>query len=186
LEKELQNAKITNAGQAQELQHFEQLKEELAGKMEQIGILQTTNGTLEKELGQTQAKLETLEEIYEKLSAEYKILQERFEHLQEDNHKYQVNNARLLMKLEAENRHTSSKLEMMQEHRKELKSEFERLAKQIFEGNSEKFAEFSKQNIDSMIKPLQSQIEEFKKQVSETYNTESQDRERDTFPQGAQ
>jgi len=176
LEKELQNAKIINAGQAQELQHLEQVKNELSEKIEQIGILQAANGSLEKELGQTQAKLEALEEIHESLSHEHKTLQERFEQLQEDNHKYQVNNARLLMKLEAESRHTSNKLEMMQEHKKELKTEFERLAKQIFDGNSEKFAEFSKQNIDSMIKPLQTQIEEFKKQVSETYNTESQDR----------
>ena len=176
LEKELQNAKIVNASQAQELQHFAQVKEDLASKIEYIGTLQTENGTLEKELSQTQTKLENLEAIHENLVEEHKLLQERFEQLQEDNHKYQVNNARLLMKLEAENRYTSSKLEMMQEHKKELKTEFERLAKQIFEGNSEKFAEFSKQNIDSMIKPLQTQIEEFKKQVSETYNTESQDR----------
>jgi DNA recombination protein RmuC len=176
LEKELQDARITNASQAQELQHFTQVKEDLASKIERIGTLQTENGTLEKELSQTQTKLENLEEMHENLVEEHKLLQERFEQLQEDNHKYQVNNARLLMKLEAENRYTSSKLEMMQEHKKELKTEFERLAKQIFEGNSEKFAEFSKQNIDSMIKPLQTQIEEFKKQVSETYNTESQDR----------
>jgi len=50
------------------------------------------------------------------------------------------------------------------------------LAKKVFEGNSQKFAEFSKENLDSMIKPLQTQISEFKKQVSDTYNSESRDR----------
>ncbi|SFV57851.1 DNA recombination protein RmuC [hydrothermal vent metagenome] len=176
LEKALQETKISNAAQFQELQHFAQVKKELADKIELIGTLQSANGILEKELSQTQTKLENLENIYANISEEYKTLQEHFTHLQEDNHKYQVNNARLLMKLETESRHASSKLEMMQEHKKELKTEFERLAKQIFDGNSEKFAEFSKQNIDSMIKPLQTQIEQFKKQVSDTYNTESQDR----------
>ncbi|WP_294957715.1 DNA recombination protein RmuC [Sulfurovum sp.] len=176
LEKVLQETKISNAAQLQELQHFAQVKKELADKTELIGTLQSANGILEKELSQTQTKLENLENLYENLSEEHKTLQEHFTHLQEDNHRYQVNNARLLMKLETESRHASSKLEMMQEHKKELKTEFERLAKQIFDGNSEKFAEFSKQNIDSMIKPLQTQIEQFKKQVSDTYNTESQDR----------
>jgi DNA recombination protein RmuC len=64
----------------------------------------------------------------------------------------------------------------MQESKKELKDEFETLAKKVFEGNSQKFAEFSKENLDSMIKPLQTQISEFKKQVSDTYNTESKER----------
>ena len=176
LEKELQNVKITNAGYEQELQHFAQVREELASKTEQVATLQTKNSVLEKELSQTETQLDNLEKMYENLQKEHKALQSRFEHLQEENNRFQVNNARLLMKLETESRHTSSKLEMMQEHKKELKTEFERLAKQIFEGNSEKFAEFSKQNLDSMIQPLQTQIEEFKKQVSETYNTESQDR----------
>jgi len=176
LEKELQSVKITNASHEQELQHFAQVRQELAAKTELVATLQERNGALEKELSQTQIKLENLEGLHNSLQSEYKVLQERFERLQEENNKFQVNNARLLMKLESESRHASSRLEMMQEHKKELKTEFERLAKQIFEGNSEKFAEFSKQNLDSMIKPLQTQIEEFKKQVSETYNTESQDR----------
>jgi len=176
LEKELQDVKITNAGYEQELQHFAQVREELTSKTEQVATLQTKNSILEKELSQTETKLDTLEKMHENLQKEHKMLQERFEKLQEENNKFQVNNARLLMKLETESRHASSKLEMMQEHKKELKTEFERLAKQIFDGNSEKFAEFSKQNLDSMIKPLQTQIEEFKKQVSDTYNAESQER----------
>ncbi len=176
LEKELQNARITNAGHEQELQHFAQVKEELSSKIAAFEQLHHTFNTLEKEHGQLQARFENLEAQHEKILQEHAQLQERMEHLQEENNKFQVNNARLLMKLETETRHASSKLEMMQEHKKELKTEFERLAKQIFDGNSEKFAEFSRQNLDSMIKPLQTQIEEFKKQVSETYNTESQDR----------
>jgi len=176
LEEELQSVKIINAGYEQELQHFHEAREELAFKTELIETLQNKNGVLEKEMSQTQTKLESLEKIYKNLIDDHKNLQGRFEHLQEENNKFQVNNARLLMKLETESRHASGQLKMMQEHKQELKTEFERLAKQIFEGNSEKFAEFSKQNLDSMIKPLQTQIEEFKKQVSQTYNTESRER----------
>jgi len=176
LEKALQEIRIANAAQEQELQYFVQVKEELVSKTVFVETLQNENSGLEKTLGQTQTRLEELEKVHQNLTEEHKVLQERFTDLQEENNKFQVNNARLLMKLETESRHASSRLEMMQEHKREIKTEFERLAKQIFEGNSEKFAEFSKENLDSMIKPLQTQIEAFKQQVSQTYNIESQER----------
>jgi len=176
LEEELQAIKMANAAQAQELRHFAQAKEVLADKTAQVETLQERKSTLENLLGQTETKLEDLTQAHQNFLEEHRLFQERYEALQEENHKFQVNNARLLMKLETESRHASSRLEMMQEHKKELKTEFERLAKQIFEGNSEKFAEFSKQNLDNMIKPLQTQIEAFKAQVSQTYNVESQER----------
>jgi len=176
LEKELQEVKIKNASNEQELQQFMQTKEELASKIEEVRSTQSKYNTLEKEHSHTTTKLESTEDNYKKLQEEHKVLQERHEHLVEDNSKHRINNARLLTKLETETRHASNRLEMMQEHKKEIKDEFEQLAKQIFDGNSQKFAEFSKQNLDSMIKPLQTQITEFKKQVADTYNTESQDR----------
>jgi len=176
LEKELQAVQIRNAGNEQELQQFSQTKEELASKTEQMQILQAKHNTLEKAYSHIESKLESTEEAYEKLQEEHKNLQERHEELLEENSKHRINNARLLTKLETESRHAANRLEMMQEHRREIKEEFEQLAKQIFDGNSKRFAEFSKQNLDSMIKPLQTQITEFKKQVADTYNSESQER----------
>jgi len=176
LEKELQAVQIRNAGNEQELQQFSQTKEELASKTEQMQILQAKHNTLEKAYSHIESKLESTEDAYGKLQEEHKNLQERHEELLEENSKHRINNARLLTKLETESRHAANRLEMMQEHRREIKEEFEQLAKQIFDGNSKRFAEFSKQNLDSMIKPLQTQITEFKKQVADTYNSESQER----------
>ena len=176
LEKELQAVQIKNAGNEQELQQFAEIKEQLNATKELLLKSQNQYNALEKEQSELKAKFENIESLYAKLLTEHKLLQERHELLVEDNSKYRINNARLLTKLETESRHAANRLEMMQEHRKELKNEFEQLAKQIFEGNSRKFAEFSKQNLDSMIKPLQTQITEFKKQVADTYNSESQDR----------
>jgi len=176
LERELQAVKIKNAGNEQELQQFMQTKEELASKIVEVQRIELNYNTLQKEHSHTTTKLESTEDNYKKLQENHKILQERHEHLVEDNSKHRINNARLLTKLETETRHASNRLEMMQEHKREIKDEFEQLAKQIFDGNSQKFAEFSKQNLDNMIKPLQTQITEFKKQVADTYNSESQDR----------
>ncbi|SFV52502.1 DNA recombination protein RmuC [hydrothermal vent metagenome] len=176
IEQELQAYKIKNASNAQELLHFSETKVRLKTAQEVFATLQKEFNALEKELSQVKAKLESTEQMYAALLEEHKVLQQKNEMLQEDNSRYRTNNARLLMKLESEERYASSQKEMMSSHKQEIKTELEALAKKVFEGNSQKFAEFSKENLDSMIKPLQTQISEFKKQVADTYNMESQER----------
>jgi DNA recombination protein RmuC len=176
LEKELQSYKIKHASNMQELSQFVDTKERLKKSQDEFYLLQKNFNELEKELSQLKAKLESAEGMYNRLLVAHKELQERNEHLLEENSRYRTNNARLLMKLESEERYASSQKEMMMVHKKEIKAEFEALAKKVFEGNSQKFAEFSKENLDSMIKPLQREITEFKKQVADAYNMESQDR----------
>lgn len=176
LEHELQAYKLKNASNEQELQQFAETKDTLKSTNEMLSTLQSNYSELEKELSQTKAKLESAESIHATLLEEHKAIKERYDSVQEENSRYKTNNARLLMKLESEERHALSQKEMMQNHKKEIKDELEALAKKVFDGNSQKFAEFSKENLDNMIKPLQTQISEFKKQVADTYNTESQDR----------
>jgi DNA recombination protein RmuC len=176
LEDQLQVYKIKNASNEQELQQFAETKETLNSTNETLLTLQNKHNELEKELSQIRAKLESAEEIHATLLVEHNTLKERQDSILEDNSRYRTNNARLLMKLESEERHAMSQKEMMLTHKKEIKDELEALAKKVFDGNSQKFAEFSKENLDNMIKPLQTQITEFKKQVADTYNTESQDR----------
>ena len=176
LERELQAYKIKDAKNQQELAQFMETKATLKSTQENYVMLQKAFNELEKELSQIKAKLESAERIYENLMQQHDTLKQAHDELLEINSKYRTNNARLLMKLESEERHAMSQKEMMLSHKKEIKDELESLAKKVFEGNSQKFAEFSKENLDSMIKPLQTQISEFKKQVADTYNVESQDR----------
>ncbi len=176
LEEELQAYKIKNASNEQSLKQFAETKEILKNTNETFLILQGKYNELEKELSQINAKFESLQGIYKSLMDEHLALRERYDAILEENSKFRTNNARLLMKLESEERHTSSQAELMSSHKKEIKDEFEALAQKVFEGNSKKFADFSKENLDNMIKPLQVQITEFKKQVADTYNAESQDR----------
>jgi DNA recombination protein RmuC len=176
LEHELQAYKIKNASNEQALQQFAETKETLRSTHETLLALQEKYNGLEKELSQTKAQLESAQGVYATLLKEHNTLKDRQDAILEENSKYRTNNARLLMKLESEERHASTQKEMMLNHKKEIKDELEALAKKVFDGNSQKFAEFSKENLDNMIKPLQTQITEFKKQVADTYNTESQDR----------
>ena len=161
LEKELQAYKIKNASNEQALQQFAETKETLRSTHETFLSLQEKYNALEKELSQTKAQLESARGVYATLLEEHNILKDRQDAILEENSKYRTNNARLLMKLESEERHVSSQKEMMLNHKNEIKDELEALAKKVFEGNSQKFAEFSKENLDNMIKPLQTQITEF-------------------------
>jgi len=176
LEQELQIYQLRDASQRQELQQFKETKEALKQLQEEKSALDTRHNALEKLMSETKVKLQNSEERYENLLKEYKAAVEQNEKLREENSKYHTNNARLLTKLESETRHAQDQMELMKTHKQELKNEFEALAKKVFEGNSQKFAEFSKENLDNMIKPLQIQIAEFKKQVADTYNAESSDR----------
>lgn len=176
LEEELQCCKIKNASNEKALEQFDQTKKTLEEKETLLHKIQEHNLALEKELSQTNANLENLQNNHDVLTEEHKGLQVSAQRMTEENVKLSTNNARLLMKMETEARHASKQVEIMQENKQELKEEFETLARKIFEGNSQKFAEFSKENIDNMIKPLQTQISEFKKQVSDTYHTESKER----------
>jgi len=104
LQSELQDLKIKEAQNAQELQLFAETKEKLKQTEEALAALQKSTNALEKLQGQTQSRFEHIQEKYDNLLEEHKLLQERFESLQEDNSKLHINNARLLMKLESEAR----------------------------------------------------------------------------------
>jgi len=100
LEKELQEYKIKNASNEQELQQFSETKDVLNSTKESLSITQKEFTELEKEQNQLSTKLENIQVMYDNLLDEHKTLQERTEHLQEDNSKLRINNARLLMKVE--------------------------------------------------------------------------------------
>ena len=100
LEKELEEYKIKNASNKQELQQFEETKIALKSSNESLVQLQNRFNELEKELSQTKAKLEAMENNFRTLEKEHKLLQERQNELLEKSSKYRITNARLLTKLE--------------------------------------------------------------------------------------
>ena len=107
LQNELQNLKIKNAQNEQELQQFAETREKLGDTESKLEHLQTAHNALEKLQSETRAELDHTLNIFGKLTEEHKALNEKFEAVQEDNNKLHVNNARLLMKLESEARFAS-------------------------------------------------------------------------------
>jgi DNA recombination protein RmuC len=71
---------------------------------------------------------------------------------------------------------SQDKLQLLEAAEKRLQEQFENLANRIFEQNQEKFSQSSKAGLDSILLPLKEQIEGFKKQVTDQYVKEGQER----------
>jgi len=82
--------------------------------------------------------------------------------------------------LEAERRQSADKLATLQQTAQEAKSvlsdQFKNLANEILEEKSRRFAEQNQQNLDTLLKPLQEKLTDFRKQVDETYQSEARER----------
>jgi DNA recombination protein RmuC len=82
--------------------------------------------------------------------------------------------------LVAERRQSTDKLAMLQQSTQEAKTalsdQFKNLANEILEEKSRRFAEQNQQNLDTLLKPLQEKLTDFRKQVDETYQSESRER----------
>ena len=82
--------------------------------------------------------------------------------------------------LEAERRQSADKLSTLRQSAQEAKAvlsdQFKNLANEILEEKSRRFAEQNQQNLDTLLKPLQEKLTDFRKQVDETYQSEARER----------
>ena len=108
LQKELQEFRVKNEKNEQELQQFGKTKSDLEELRLTHRESKVKHGELEKMHHQVQSQLSNKENMYKQLSEDHEVHMERFESMHDDINKLRVNNARLLMKLEQEERITSS------------------------------------------------------------------------------
>lgn len=71
---------------------------------------------------------------------------------------------------------SNEKLQLLEAAEIRLKEQFENVANKIFEQKQEKFSQSSKANLDSILSPFKQQIEGFKRQVTDQYVKEGQER----------
>ncbi|MEX0994719.1 MAG: DNA recombination protein RmuC [Balneolaceae bacterium] len=87
---------------------------------------------------------------------------------------------RNLAEMNANYRNLKERLQDQKQEFEELQerfqTQFENLANKILEEKSKKFTEQNKEKLDQVLKPLGEKIEEFRKQVAETYDKETRDR----------
>lgn len=86
------------------------------------------------------------------------------------------NAIRLEAELASERRQALARLESLNEAKEALTAQFKNLANDILEDKSKRFVEQNATSLDTLLKPLQTKLTEFKEQVSTSYQNEARER----------
>lgn len=76
--------------------------------------------------------------------------------------------------LEEKQTHFDTQLQLLDENKRQLKTEFENLANQIFEHKGKAFTEANQQSLDNVLGPFKKQIDDFKKQAQDIHHKDTQ------------
>jgi len=117
------------------------------------------------------------------LSNSIKELQNRYDNLNYETQQKQSESikdkeliSKLTTQLEEQNISMQEKVNILKNSEENLKVEFQNLATQILDKNSQKFAEQNSESLSLILNPMKQQISEFKKKVEDVYDKESKDR----------
>ena len=187
LDEALASEKMQNFSIRKELEYLEEHRDKLQIAELELHTLKEKKAQEEKEhiddihaqksrLEQLQIHHKILNEHFERLEEEHFLLKKSHEDILEKNRVLQNENGELSVKFSEQQKQNVEKLKMMEEHRGELKEEFAQLASKIFEGNSKEFSKLSEESLSSLMKPMESQINEFKLEINRLYSDESKDR----------
>ena len=86
------------------------------------------------------------------------------------------NAIRLEAELDSERKQVQNRIDSLNEAKEALTNQFKNLANEILEDKTRKFTEQNAQQLDVLLKPLQTKLTEFKEQVSSSYEKESRER----------
>ncbi|GER59175.1 DNA recombination protein RmuC [Patiriisocius marinus] len=122
----------------------------------------TEIGTLEERLLQSKSQSEKLEERFDSALQQRENIRKEKDFLNMELTKRNT----IVENLETKLREQSNELEKINE---KFTIEFENLANKILDNKSEKFTKQNKENIDTILKPLQDKIDKFEKRVDDTH-----------------
>lgn len=153
---------------------------ELEKTKERYQSLQTTCQEMKLELSNS---LSDTQSTLKERDANYNLLYEQWsrDQLKIDTLQAQLANTQSKLKeletrMEAEQKISKEKVELLEQNKQELKLEFKELANRILKSNSQEFSTQNSQNLTAMINPIKEQFEAFKKQINDVYIKETKER----------
>lgn len=156
-----------------------QLREQLAQQDLIIKTFTSEQRTAQQEQMFTQNKLGQLTQRIERiaeLETEKNYWQQQHQQSNRQASELRTQLESQAARFEQEQIASQDKLQLLEAAEKRLQEQFENLANKIFEQKQEKFSQSSKAGLDSILLPLKEQIEGFKKQVTDQYVKEGQER----------
>jgi DNA recombination protein RmuC len=110
------------------------------------------------------------------LNRRLRAAEEKRTAVEQRNSHLQVRAAKLITLLKNERKHTSEKLQLLEDAREELGLRFADLAQRIFDEKSARFSELNKDRLESILLPFNRQLAAFKQEINEIYRTDSRER----------
>lgn len=112
----------------------------------------------------------------EKLQNDSQSIHSDFQQVTEKNSLLRESVSRLETQLAEERSQNQEKIQLLENAREKMSLEFKNLANEILEQKGRAFTDSNRQNIESILKPLQEKIQQFEKKVDDTYDRESKER----------
>ncbi len=169
-QQELLAKQATTEQQLTQLQHDNAVQ--LAHRDQEIRQQLDKLMAMQAQLGELGQKARQLDEI----QAEHKVLAQELTQSRQALSDLRANSEAQAARYQQAEKAQEEKLALMEEAEKRLQVQFENLANKIFENKSESFSKLNKTGLDALLTPLREQIEGFKKQVSDQYIREGQER----------
>jgi len=144
------------------VQESEEFKSQSAGLREQMGRAESTVTAQGTQLKSLERQVVELTGKRDHLLGEQTLLKTKL--------------SELTTLLEAERKQNDEKLALLSEAKEQLSASFKSLANDILEEKSKKFTDLNKSNIDQILGPLNTKIQEFQGKEEQFYVSEGQDR----------
>lgn len=157
----LQEKQVSQAAREQ-VSRFE---EDISQLTEQSSVQSLQKARLEEQVKHLNQEKTELLEIKEKYAQAEQQISELTSQLQSEH-----------ARQEELNKAQTEKIQLLENTEKRLNEQFENLANKIFQAKSETFSQQNRQGINDLLSPLKQQIEGFKKQISDQYVREGQER----------
>ena len=153
-------------------QDSERFTQQLEQRDEELREAHQAQLTLQGQLGSLNQKAEQLTSLQE----DYRSLQKEFRELQESQSSLRARFESQSTSLEDLKVAHQEKVALLENTEQRLQTQFENLANKIFDAKSESYQKQNKQGLDAILSPLKEQIDGFRKQVSDQYVKEGQER----------
>jgi DNA recombination protein RmuC len=131
---------------------------------------------LSTDLATLQERLTSREEQLRRQIEELQTRSDKLDKLLLEKIDLERENVKLATELREETLRSAENQQILNSAKKELQSQFENLANQIFTEKTRMFADQSKANLETILTPFKEKIAEFEKKVTEVYNTEGKER----------
>ncbi len=186
LEGALEAERIASATLQARVERIAPLERQLQEREERLERERERSRLLERKSGELAARLEeeresrerseaAARERFETLTEQMRAKEAALEELRHRRMELERQVGELETRLEEERERNARSLRELKEARETMQREFKVLASQIMEENSRRFGEVSKERVEQVLKPLQQQVESFRKRVDEVHTEESRE-----------